>query len=774
MASRSRSPQTEIPAGGIRSQLSRGRRPEGSFGPPAERTSRDGPDGARRDGRPPVGFPDPQSSPSMLLSPALSPRPTTSSAGKVPHHDDPFLAPGGQDEPSHVDRPQEKAADSSAELASALSRLRSTVERKEQRQQTSATKAYTFAELNDMIDDAIEEHAADAPAEMLARSGTQMIPQPTVVRRSKSERSPRRSIEEVAFGPPDRGRQPTSPPRHRQMSDILARNPGQDWLPTRTARNRVRQDPGLRNGSPVKQRAAIFETVHQRPEDKVQGCEAPHDLHIHVKSEWSVVPLHEHTVDKEKEMHPWKFGKTIYDRSVVPSAVAPQESSSRRNSTGSSRESNSSFDTAEASPLRADIPDKARAVAGGPSETLNSPGMTKPSSRGTDISENGRDVRGEVSETPGPWNAAKAPPLRTKFSDQDGTASGRPSQEPTRNTSMSWLNRWSFFRKGSSVVPRTDEDVVEETPQGDEQYPSSGPSIVKSKVEELLRRDEEEQQRRQSYLQRTSRAQSRRPSIVKESEMKTALPGVSSLKPAQLPPLQVPAQQQAELMDTFLDTTSSSSFAVECKGAVAETYSTDSKAQGRRSRAEEELPNVSNPQSRAESIHSSGPVKTPFQAPAEEQLAVTAATRDTPSTRLSEVEDGLAGTKTESAHVDIPVHRSWAEKEVLSVSKPQSRADSVRAGSPMKQAPGTPTRGRPARMRQSRSPRGSPSTKEQAFILSPVPSPSQSRPGSRVRTHRVEVEMRDSPDREARERGETILVVRATNFIEEEEDFSEA
>ena len=755
---------------GLQSHVGQGRRPEGSFGPPAERTTRDGPDGARRDGRPPVGPPHPQLSPSPLLSPALSPRPAKSLAGKLPLDDDPFLASGGQDEPVHADHPQEKTADSNTEIATALSRLRSTVKRKEQQQQASATKAYTLSELNDMIDDAIEDHAADVPTETLGRPGIQVIPQPTLVRRSKSERSPRRSIDEVAFGPPDRGRQPTSSSRRHQSSDILARNPGQDWLPTRTSQNRARREPGLRSGSPVKQRAAIFETVHKRPEDTVQACEAPHDLHIHVKSEWSVVPLLEHTVDREKELHSWKFGKTIYDRSVVPSAVAPPDVKRHRTLTESSRETYSSFNTAEASPQRAAMPDEATAGLSGPSEILNSPGMAKSSSRETDISKNDRNVTGELSERTGSRNAVKAPPQRSPILDEDDAAAGRQLQEPTGKTSMSWLNRWKVFGKGSSAVPRTDEDVVEATPQRDEHYPTSGPSTVRSKVEELLRRDEDEQQRRQIYLERTSRPQSRRPSIVKVSEMRTALPEVSSLKPAQAPPLQVPAQEQAELMGTFPDTTSSSSSEAKGKGAMAETYSIDSMAPSRGPQVEKELPNVLKPRTRRESTRSSAPVKAPLQAPAEEQLQMAPTPQDGASTRSSEVEGGVTVPKTGSADVDAPIHRSWAEKEVLSVSKPQSRADSVRAGSPVKPTPSTPTRGRSAKMRQSRSPGGLPYTKEQAFVLSPVPSPSRSRPGSQVRTHRVEVEMRDSPEREARERGETIMIVRASNVMEQEED----
>ena len=682
----------------------------------------------------------------MLPAPNLSPRPTPSLAGKLCRHDDSFLAAEGQEDRPRKDSSKEKEADAKTEVETALSRLRSNVKRKKQQQKTSASEAYTLAELNDMIDDAIEEHAADGPAEASGKSSTQISPRPTVIRRSKSERASRRSLEDVAFGAPNnKGQGPTSPSRGRKMSNLLAQNPDQDWLPKQTSQVRARQNPGLRSGSPLKQRAALFETMHQRPEGRVNACEAPHDPHIHVKSEWSVVPLHENTFDKEKELHYWKFGKTIYDRPEVPRAASPQDGKGRRNSTQSSHETLDSFNTANFSPQGPDFPDENRAVTGGIGETRDSFDTAKASSPSTDISDENRVVAVELPHE----HAGKTP--------------------------VSWLNKWKFFSKGSSVPPRTDEDVVGATPPRDEHYQSSRTSIVRTKVEELLRRDEEEQDRRQSVLERRSRAQSRRPSMVKESELREALPKLPYLKAAQLPPLQIPAQEQAELMGAFLNNTSSSSSETRGKGAAVEPHSVEheglmNKGSIHKAWAVEEVLRDSRPRLRAESLRYSRPVKSPLQSAARERDKLNAKPLDTASTRSTEMEGGVSVKETYSVEPTTPTRRSWAEKEVLNFSKAQSRADSVHAGSVVKAELSTPGPGRSVTMRQSRSPRGSPYTKEQAFILSPAPSRSQSRAGSRARVHRVEVEMRDSPEREARERGETILIVRATNVIEEAED----
>ena len=682
----------------------------------------------------------------MLQSPTLPPRPTMSLAGKLRRHDDPFLAAEGQEDPPCKDSIKEKEADANTEVETALSRLRSTVKRKKQQQKTSVSKAYTLAELNDMIDDAIEEHAADVPAEASGKSSTHISLKPTVVRHSQSERASRRSLEDVAFSAlNNKGQRPTSPSRGRKMSSLLARNPDQDWLPKQTSQDRARQDPGLRSGSPVKQRAALFETMHQQPEGRVNACEAPHDPHIHVKSECSVVPSHENTFDKEKELHYWKFGKTIYDRSEVPKAISPQDGKGCRNSTQSSHETLNSFNTANFSPQRPDVPDENGAVAGG------------------------------IGETPDLFDTAKASSPSTDISDENRVVAVELPHEHADKTPVSWLNTWKFFSKGSSVPPRTDEDVVEATPPRNEHYQSSRTSIVRAKVEKLLRRDEEEQDRRQSVLEHRSRAQSRRPSMVKEGELRGALPKSPYLKPAQLPPLQIPAQEQAELVGAFLDTTSSSSSETRGKGAAVKPHSVEpeglmNKGPIHQTWAVEEVLRDPRPRLRARSLRYSSRVESPLQGAAQERDKPNVKPLDTASTRSTEVEGGASVEEPYSVEPTTPTRRSWAEKEVLDFSKAQSRADSVHIGSLVKAELSTPGPGRSVTMRQSRSPRGSPYIKEQAFILSPAPSRSQSRAGSRARVHRVEVEMRDSPEREARERGETILIIRATNVIEEAED----
>ena len=648
--SRSRSPQIDIPSEGLRSQAGRGRRQEGSFGPPAERASRDGIDGARRDGRPPVGPSDSQLSPPTLPSPSLSPRAATSLATKSLSRDDPFLGRSGSMKAAGLLGSTETVRESTTEAATARSRLKSIAQKKRKEPECSPPGAFGMDELSDLVDDAIKRQVSDNPERSSIEADLQDSPQPTIVRRWKSARSPRQSIEDVAFHPPS-GSPNRSTAQSRQQSshgrpDILARNPGQDWLPPGPSHSRPTHDPSLRSASPVKQRAAIFERTARQPEDAAQACEAPHDAHIHVKNEWSVVPLHEHTAEKEKDLHHWKFGQTIYDRSG-PSNMAVASThpvKERQNSTQSSYDTQNTFNTANQSPQKADVSDEEPQISGG---------LSRPQAR-------------------------KAP--------------------------MNWLHNWRVFSKGSSVLPQTDNDVVEASPHRDEHYPSTRPSIVKGNIQEYLRREEEERSRRQSEMERKSRnqseverkarTQSRRPSPVKDNKLvREAVPGASALKPAQLPPLQVPAQEEAELIATPLE--------------IAE--------------------------------------RIPSEATSRDSLL-----------------------DRHSMEPKAPIHRSWAEKEVLNATEPQSQPRSARSGSPIKPAPSTPVRGRPSKVRQSVSPRGSPYTNEQTFVLSPVPSTSRSRASSRVRVHKVCVEMRDSPDRAARERGETVLTVRATGMVEED------
>ena len=572
--------------------------------------------------------------PSVLPSPCLSPRANTSVTEQLPHGD-PFLSTGEQEEVPQMHRPVDKPAESKTEIATARSRLKSITGSKTQEQHGPPVRSHTIAELNNMIDDAIQEHAADAPTETSADISEQASPQPTVIRRWRSERSSRPSVEDIEFHPPDvlgKSRSQSRPRTSHGTSNILTQSPRQNWLLPNKSHSRPRPDAALRGASPVKQRAAMFETMDRTPEQPPQADGAPSEAHIHVKREWAVVPLHNYTADAEKDHHHLKFGTTIYEppKTTESALSSSPERTDRRQSTESSRATQTTFNTAAQSPLPDTTPAK------------------------------------------------------------EQTTPTRSPETGSRRTSISWLNKSRLLNKGSSATPQTNEGASEVAPRRDENYQLTRPSIVKSKVQELLKRDEEEQIRRQSVQERKSRPSTRRSTMVQERELAVSAPETFEMKAALLPPLQVPAQEEAELMATPWEMAWKSSL----------------QGQG----------------------------------------------------------------KTATAEPDTQVNRSWAEKEVLSISKSQPQAGTSRSGSPIKPTPSTPVRGRREKTRQSLSARGSPYTREQAFVLSPVPSRSPSRGSSRVRVQRVEVEMRDSPEREARERGESILIVRACGIVEEDQE----
>ena len=570
---------------------------------------------------------------SVLPSPCLSPRANTGLIERLPH-DDPFFSTGDQEEAPQMHRPVDAPAETKTEIATARSRLKSVTKGKTQEQHGPPVRSHTIAELNNMIDDAIQEHAADAPTETSGEASGQTSPQPTVIRRWRSERSTRPSVEDIEFHPsdvPGKSRSQSRPRTSHAVSSILTQSPRQNWLSTKKSHSQPRPDDALRGASPVKQRAAMFETMDRTPEQPPQADGAPSEAHIHVKREWAVVPLHDYTADAERDHHHLKFGTTIYEQPTTTDSAlfSSPEKKNRRQSTESSRATQTTFNTAAQSPH----PD------------------TSP--------------------------------------DEEHTTPTRSPETSSRHTSMNWLNKSRLLNKSSSAPPQTDEVAAEATSRRDENHPLTRPSIVKSKVQELLKRDEEEQIRRKFEQERKSRPPTRRSTMVQDRELAVSAPETSEMKAALLPPLQVPAQEEAESMATPLEMAWRRSFQGQGKSA---------------------------------------------------------------------------------AEPGTPVNRSWAEKEVLSISKPQPQAGPSRSGSPIKPIPSTPVRGRREKTRQSLSARGSPYTREQAFVLSPVPSRSPSRGSSRVRVHRVEVEMRDSPEREARERGESILIVRACGMVEEDQE----
>lgn len=126
---------------------------------------------------------------------------------------------------------------------------------------------------------------------------------------------------------------------------------------------------------------------------------------------------------------------------------------------------------------------------------------------------------------------------------------------------------------------------------------------------------------------------------------------------------------------------------------------------------------------------------------------------------VQEQEEGLkpsAVADGNPAEPETPLHRAMTEKQVLSPPMlPEATNDSA-SGSPQKFTPRTPARGR-GRSFHRLSTSDQQHAVEQHFNLSPGPS----RSGSKNRGVKVEVEVRDSPEREARERGDKIVIIRA-------------
>ena len=118
-----------------------------------------------------------------------------------------------------------------------------------------------------------------------------------------------------------------------------------------------------------------------------------------------------------------------------------------------------------------------------------------------------------------------------------------------------------------------------------------------------------------------------------------------------------------------------------------------------------------------------------------------------------EATPGIKPVPTSTDKPKTPLQRAMSEKQVFAPPTNAGR-ESDSTSSPRKSLPHTPVRGRP-RVATEQLPEASHAV-ERRFNLSPARSTSRQRPGVKV-----EVEIRDSPDREAQKRGDKIVIVRA-------------
>ena len=606
------------------------------------------------------------SSPPHISTPVLqnhsekstqSPLPATSLHAKSKPNIDPFFASNDAERNIRKHRSMERIDESASELTNARSRLRSVAEKKESASKPPEAQAYSIDDLGNMLDTAIEEHGGTPEGPVIVELSPEVPKHSTAVRRWHSARTPRKFIDHVqeSFLPTKRlsgydaegvatwtkhSLESASPPSRNQTlhhpTPTRPRRPVSK-LESHALRHNdasLAMPQSLRNvkePSPVKQRTEMFDFTNQGR--ALEKREASHKGHLHVKKNWSVIPPHLPTEEQEKELHNLKFGQTIYDGGGM--STSP--------------------------------PDIAQIVHQAPYS------------------------RASLTETEENYDTA----LQSHRPSQTSTISRTGSKSShARKTSLSWPFKWRMFSKGSAAPPQENPDDARADSKRDEHYPASRPSVVKSKVQELLdaagNREQEDQSRRQSEARYLSRRQSRNSGRVTEIQINPDVPSASEIDAHHSSAVQLPVKDQAAVFDSTV----------------------------------QELGTLELDQEKAT-----------IEAPV---LSL-----DTPQT---------------------PALHSLHEKEVMpdnspTVSYPTPRGPSVRSMSPVKtlaeSQPDTP-RGRRSVARQSLSPRRPTHAVEQRYILE-----SNSRSPSRGSRIRLELELHDSPEEAARDRGDKVLVMRA-------------
>lgn len=635
-----------------------GRRKSSSFASPAERASRDGNEGFRGDGRPPVGT-IPSSRPGLVQE--LGEQGTTSDEVSMVR---PVTSMGQASQGQLVSRRQtlgfdtrplhrksrsmENVADPGMEIATARSRLRSVAGGKPAKDSPQSTRTDTLAELGHLLDNAIEDNASrpgvlsdEATQEASPRldltrgpSTSNLAPRQSSSRERPTRQStdsvaPRSSSESVRVeyaghrptpaGPHgedrDTSKKPSLTANAEHVGELHGGSPSRLFL---HPNGPLLSQPD-REISPVRQRAAMFESLVQKPSE--------HDEVCHHFQRPESPPRHDHDTHKEtRKMHRIKFGNTVEERPGTPL-----------------------------------IP-------------LTLPNMVGSKPKGGRSSST---VKAELREQD-----------RAERAGEKASGDGGLGHDKQRASSLNWPFRWSIFNKSPSAPPPAPPQATETTStahgEKDERHPPTGrPSVVQSRVQDLLQaanvKDDAEKRRRHSELEHlAARRQSRPPAApVTQTELNEDQANMEDLTPALVPPFQLPVRTQVDGL------------------------------------------------------------KPPTAA-----------------------DDGQGEPKT-------PLQKAMTEKQVLSPPNVPGPSNDM-SPSPRKSTPRTPIRGRSRKSVRRLSGGEQPRGMEQHFKLSPGPSRSGSRNGRRG--VKVEVEVRDSPEREARERGEKIVIIRADVEAIQEDD----
>lgn len=330
--------------------MSYGRRKQGSFAAPAERAPRDAADGLRGDGRPPIAGPS-------------SVRATTSSdhysrIEAPPLLEDPFIASkDGPGTPRSV-LSRQSIRETHAELEGARARLKPVGRPKEPEKNKAKSNETnsTLAELGFMIDDALGERRGggetpEPPPQFAVNSPSLRSPELTASpQNAKSRKVPRKPFTIYRSSNVPSSSQPRSSPADNpaplslsgQLSPSGLSSPQQETFPQYEHKPMQIDN---RPGSPVKERAAIFESL-SAPQDATPPPRSPPPrAHLHDKHGWHTIPHHNPTEAEEARLHRAQFGQSITEHTLegttevhttasqsphLPTGLSPPQSDSLR------------------------------------------------------------------------------------------------------------------------------------------------------------------------------------------------------------------------------------------------------------------------------------------------------------------------------------------------------------------------------------------------------------------------------------------------------------
>ena len=715
------------------------------------------------------------------------------------------------------------AADPTLEIALARSRLRSIAPAKqiaENMPKPLRGRASTLDELNTLLDDAIRDSSpkpdissADPLANLAPKVGFVLRRASTRQDRRRSQsrtRLSRKSSESVG---PESSEETTRV--HYDRDEVAQRLP--QWESDR--RNTVvRRDtlkhicpaaPRLKPTpepstelSPVKERAAIFETLTKKAQPTGHDSVCRHFAHEHE-------PSHDHTNHhpgpprkEPKKVHRIKFGDRIEERPATPlipltlPTLLNQEKTPRPSSALQNRQE---VHLPVESIATESVPDDVFIEAADGTknfiqgETARPPIVLQEKQKvqhplepvaiqlvPDSVSKEETQLPVEPIATESvPDNVFEGAARGTKSFALGSTARAPPAleerqevQHPVepiatgslrddvfreaasgKKSSRSWPFGWAFFNKGVSAPPQETAPTAAKIESKDEHYPATRPSLVRSKVREILQaveeKDDAEQQRRAAerarLTRRNTRAQppSRRQTVIKRADA----PQEGSVGPVSIESSEQGESQSLRSALASDEKSIPSLRRVETKQEItAEPFPIKS--------PKEQKSQGSGPAS----TNNEEPI-TPLQ-PLETMEKVTAeplAVETPEEERIYDVKPAVALNEKPRT----PLLRCMSEKQALAPPV-CAESGSESAPSPQRSLPQTPVRGRPCQAHCPRS--GQKYAVQQRFNLSPSRGNSQRRQGVTV-----EVEIRDSPEREARERGDKIVVVKA-NVASDMED----